>query len=80
MESTEHEFLRELGIRVVDNDPEDRERLGREFFPEGKPEEKREEKREERGEEEEGESAENRACLHFTPVASRVRKLRILFK
>ena len=44
MESTEHEFLRELGIRVVDNDPEDRERLSREFFPEGKPEEKREEK------------------------------------
>ena len=31
MESTEHEFLRELGVRVVDNDPEDRERLLREF-------------------------------------------------
>ena len=44
MESAEHEFLRELGIRVVDNDPEDRERLGREFFPEGKSEEKPEEK------------------------------------
>ena len=40
MESPEHEFLRELGIRVVDNDPEDRERLLRECFPEGKSEEK----------------------------------------
>ena len=27
MESTEHEFLRELGIRVVDNDPEDGDSL-----------------------------------------------------
>ena len=27
MESTEHEFLRQLGIRVVDNDPEDKESL-----------------------------------------------------
>lgn len=42
MESTEHEFLRELGVRVVDNDPEDRERLLRECFPEAKSEEKTE--------------------------------------
>ena len=27
MESTEHEFLRQLGIRVVDNEPEDKEAL-----------------------------------------------------
>ena len=34
MESTEHEFLRELGIRVVDNDPEDMESLRQELAPE----------------------------------------------
>ena len=31
MESTEHEFLRELGMRVVDNTPEDEESLRREL-------------------------------------------------
>ena len=31
MESAEHEFLRELGIRVVDNAPEDEELLRREL-------------------------------------------------
>ena len=31
MESAEHEFLRELGIRVVDNAPEDEESLRREL-------------------------------------------------
>ena len=31
MESAEHEFLRELGIRVVDNAPEDEEALRREL-------------------------------------------------
>ena len=31
MESAEHEFLRELGIRVVDNAPEDKEALRREL-------------------------------------------------
>ena len=31
MESTEHEFLRELGIRVVDDAPEDEESLRREL-------------------------------------------------
>ena len=33
MESAEHEFLRELGIRVVDNAPEDEELLRRELAP-----------------------------------------------
>ena len=32
MESAEHEFLRELGIRVVDNAPEDEESLRRELY------------------------------------------------
>lgn len=31
MESTEHEFLRHLGIRVVDNEPEDKEALYQEL-------------------------------------------------
>ena len=31
MESTEHEFLRELGMRVVDNTPEDEESLRQEL-------------------------------------------------
>ena len=31
MESTEHEFLRQLGIRVVDNEPEDKEALYQEL-------------------------------------------------
>ena len=34
MESTEHEFLRKLGIRVVDNDPEDMDSLRQELAPE----------------------------------------------
>jgi 4-hydroxybenzoyl-CoA thioesterase/acyl-CoA thioester hydrolase len=33
MESAEHEFLRELGIRVVENAPEDEESLRRELTP-----------------------------------------------
>ena len=37
MESTEHEFLRELGIRVVDNDPEDKETLRQELTSKEEP-------------------------------------------